>query len=29
MAINRKNDHIFMDTLRRIMNTDHLTYRES
>ena len=25
---NRKNPHIFMDTLRRIVNTDHLTFRE-
>ena len=24
---NRKNPHIFMDTLRRIVNTDHLTFR--
>ena len=25
---NRDNDHIFVDTLRRIVNTEHLTYRE-
>ena len=25
---NRKNPHIFIDTLRRIVNTPHLTYRE-
>ena len=25
---NRDNDHIFVDTLRRIVNTDHLTYKE-
>ena len=25
---NRQNPHIFMDTLRRIVNTDHLTFRE-
>ena len=24
---NRENPHIFMDTLRRIVNTDHLTFR--
>ena len=24
---NRSNDHIFTDTLRRIVKTDHLTYR--
>ena len=23
---NRDNDHIFVDTLRRIVNTEHLTY---
>ncbi len=26
---NRGNDHIFVDTLRRIVSTDGLTYRES
>ena len=25
---NRNNLHIFRDTLARIMNTEHLTYRE-
>ena len=25
---NRNNDHIFVDTLRRIVSTDHLTYEE-
>jgi len=25
---NRGNPHIFVDTLRRIVNTDHMTYRE-
>ena len=25
---NRENDHIFVDTLRRIVNTEHLTYEE-
>ena len=25
---NRGNDHIFVDTLRRIVNTEHLTYQE-
>ena len=25
---NRDNDHIFVDTLRRMVNTEHLTYRE-
>ena len=25
---NRENDHIFVDTLRRIVNTEHLTYDE-
>ena len=25
---NRDNDHIFIDTLRRIVQTDTLTYRE-
>ena len=25
---NRKNPHIFLDTLRRIMRTPHMTYRE-
>ena len=25
---NRDNDHIFVDTLRRIVNTEHLTYAE-
>ena len=25
---NRDSDHIFVDTLRRIVNTDHMTYDE-
>ena len=25
---NRDNDHIFMDTLRRIVSTEHMTYEE-
>ena len=25
---NRENDHIFVDTLRRMVNTEHMEYRE-